>query len=236
METTQAAAANSARFDIYCNVHKGLRAFMSDTLMRVARMNPDDPGERDPVLFHVRQLLEILDAHIEHENEHVHPAIEARCAGASQQIAGEHESHRQAIARVEARLEAISNARQRQARGAAALALYRELALFIGENFEHMEMEESMHNSALWAAYTDDEIHLIHQRLLSAVDPAQMAVFLRWIVPNLSHPERCEMLGGMQQGMPPEAFEQVLELVRSHLGTRDWGKLSSALALEPAAA
>lgn len=236
MEPTETAAANSARFDIYRNVHKGLRAFMSDTLMRVARMDPDDPGERDPVLFQVRQLLEILDAHIKHENEHVHPAIEARCSGSSQQITGEHESHHQAIARVEARLEAIGNARQRQARGAAALALYRELALFIGENFEHMEAEESLHNSALWATYTDEEIHGIHQRLLSAVEPAKMAIFLRWIVPNLSHPERCEMLAGMQQGMPPEAFEKVLELVRPHLGTRDWSKLGSALALEPVAA
>jgi len=56
-------------------------------------------------------------------------------------------------------------------RAALAQRLYRHLALFIGENLQHMQVEETENNAALWALYSDDELAAIHDRLLASVPP-----------------------------------------------------------------
>ena len=157
----------------------------------------------------------------------MHPAIEARCPGTTERIGDEHAEHLDAMAALEAEAAAL---RALPSAG-AALRLYRHLARFVGENFLHMHVEESAHNSALWAAYSDAELLEIHQRILASIDPAEMALVLRWMVPAMSPAERAALLGEMQTQMPPEAMRCVLEIVRPHLDDSAWGKLAHALHL-----
>jgi len=112
--------------------------------------------------------------------------------------------------------------------------LGRGLEEFVGENFLHMHVEESALNSALWAAYSDAELLEIHQRILASIDPAEMALVLRWMVPAMSPGERAAMLGEMQTQMPPEAMRWALEIVRPHLDDSAWRKLARALRIPPA--
>jgi hypothetical protein len=56
----------------------------------------------------------------------------------------------------------------------AALQLYRHPARFVAENFEHMQVEETVHNEALWAHYTDAELKALHDRLRASIPPAEM--------------------------------------------------------------
>ena len=69
---------NTPRFDLYGPIHKGLRHFMHDTLWRVGHLDPQDDGERDETLAQLDSLLALLHSHVQHENDHVHSAIEAR--------------------------------------------------------------------------------------------------------------------------------------------------------------
>jgi hypothetical protein len=39
-----------------------------------------------------------------------------------------------------------------------ALRLYHHLALFVADNFQHMHIEETVHNPTLWAHYSDAEL------------------------------------------------------------------------------
>jgi hypothetical protein len=94
-----------------------------------------------------------------------------------------------------------------------------------------MHVEETVHNAALWSLYSDAELNEIHQRILAAVDPAEMGLVLRWMVPAMSPAERAGMLGEMQRQMPPEAMRGVLDTVRPHLDDHAWGKLARALNL-----
>jgi len=231
MSTTAASmkAALPARLDLYASIHKGLRLFMTDTLARVGRLDVDDPNELTATLAQVHSLLDLCRRHLEHENQFVHTALEARRPGASLRVAGEHDEHIDAIAALEAdaaALRALPGA-------AAAYRFYRHLALFVAENFVHMNVEETSHNAALWAAYSDAELAAVHQRLLASIDPAEMALVLRWVVPAMAPAERAAMLGAMQQEMPPEALRGVLEIVRPHLNDTAWAKLARALGIRP---
>lgn len=233
MSTATLAAAiktNAApRVDLYAGIHKALRLFMNHTLARVGCLDHDDPVDLNATLAQLQSLLEACRSHVIKENKFVHTAIEARRPGTCERIGSEHADHLDAIAALEAEaasLRALPTA-------AAAQRLYRHLARFVGENLEHMHAEESVHNSVLWAEYSDAELLEIHHRILASIDPAEMALVLRWMVPALTPAERAAMLGEMQQQMPPEAMRSVLDIVRPHLDDSAWAKLARALDIPP---
>jgi hemerythrin-like domain-containing protein len=216
---------SAPRHDIYAFIHKGLRAFMAHTLVRVGRLDPHDADDVAEARQELRALLDICEGHLDHENRFVHRAIESRSPGASAAIADEHQDHQEDIAALRALLERVPGSTE------GAYALYHALATFVAHNLEHMEKEETAHNAVLWACYSDEEILAIEHELVASIAPQEMQLALRWMLPHMNPAERAAMLGGMRQGAPAAVFEGALGLVRPLLGGRDWRKLSAALAL-----
>lgn len=229
-ELRQVAATQPARVDMYAGIHKALRALMADTLLAVGRMDADDDLELAQSTQRVVELLDFCGSHLRHENEFVHAAIEARAPGASAAIAHEHDEHEQHIASLGLAVEALRNCPAGQRTG-AALDLYRSLALFIAENFQHMHVEETAHNAVLWARYTDAELVAIHQALVASIPPQEMMFAIRWLVPFMNPAERTAMLADMQAHAPAPAFAAALDTVRPHLTEREWEKLARSLGL-----
>ncbi|GAB4037741.1 MAG: hypothetical protein Fur0014_05790 [Rubrivivax sp.] len=225
--------AAAPRFDLYAPIHKAIRLFMTDTLVRVGSMDSADLADTQAALGQLQGLLALLRSHVERENHFVHPALEARRAGGSSRIAEEHEEHLASIDALECEANAMTAAPLPE-REALALRLYRHLALFVAENLQHMHVEETSHNQQLWAAYRDDELIALNDELVASVPPTEMAVVLRWMAPALSHAELFGMLQALRAGMPPEAFTGVLDLVRERLPQPRWGKLAAALGVAQA--
>jgi hypothetical protein len=221
------AVPGAGRHDIYVNIHRALRLFMTDTLGRLGWLDTDDAEEVAATVGQLGALLAMCRGHAESENRFVHTAIEARRPGASLRVAEEHEEQHATLAALEAEAAALAAAPT----PALAQRLYRHLALFIAENFAHMHVEETALNQALWAAHDDAEIRGIEERIVAALPAEKMGLVLRWMTPALPPAERAGWLGAMQQSMPPEAFRGVLEVVRPTLDDKAWAKLARALHL-----
>ena len=221
--------ASAPRIDIYMSIHKAMRQFMFDTTYRVGRMDINDDGEMVATLDEVDALLHECSGHLKRENEFVHPALESRAAGSSNRIMEEHFDHIDAIDALHTEVLALRTAAP-QKRAILARALYLHLTLFVADNLTHMHVEETAHNSILWAKFSDAELEEIHHRILASIDESEMAGVLRWMVPAITHQERASMFGAMQASpMPRDAFNAVLELVRPTLEANNWQKLSCAL-------
>lgn len=221
------AAPAAVRYDLYANIHRALRLFMTDTLGRLGWLDVGDAEEVAATVGQLGALLAMCRGHAESENRFVHTAIEARRPGASLRVAEQHEEQHATLAALEDEAATLAAAPT----PALAQRLYRHLALFIAENFEHMQLEESAHNQALWAAYDDAEIVGIEQRIVAALPAEKVDLVLRWMTPALPPAERAAWLGGLQQAMPPEAFRGVLETIRPTLHDKAWAKLAQALGL-----
>lgn len=218
-------AAGAARHNIYAAIHKGLRAFMTHALVHAGRVDPRDSAELKELRQEVHALLDICTGHLQHENEVIHAAMEARRPGSSQRLADDHVTHLQDI---QALRELLG---QLDLDAGASQALYERLSAFVAHNFEHMASEESEHNEVLWATHSDAEILALEQRIVARLSPAESALAMRWMLPHLRPDERAGKLAEMRRHAPPEAFERVLDLLRPLLGGRDWLKLSQALDL-----
>ena len=227
-----AAPAAAGRMDLYAGIHKALRLFMTRTLCRVGSTDPGDADDVAATLDMVNRLLGLCELHLKDENDFVHPALEAAQAGSAARMAAEHVHHAEAIADLRDLAGLVADSRD-AARAAACSRLYRALALFVADNFQHMEVEESAHNAVLWAHYSDAELLAIEQALVASIPPPAMFEALHWFLPALNAPERAAMLAGMRQGMPPEPFLGVLDIARRTLAPQDEAKLRRALGLPP---
>lgn len=219
----------SPRLDLYAPIHKALRSFMTDTLARVGRLDVFDRADMAEALAQLDALLSQCANHLKHENEFMHPAIEARLPGGAARIADEHVQHLAAIEALREDARRLVDAGDAAQRPPLALRLYRHLALFVAENFEHMHVEETQHNAALWDHYSDAELAELHGRLMASLPPQEMLAVARWMVPALSPSERAGMLNGARADMPQHAFQALVGSVRPHLDGRAWAKLAPAI-------
>lgn len=228
------APSNAPRHDGYLGIHKAMRLFMCDTLTRIGRTDPGDDSEVRTTLAQLGDLLDLCELHIKDENDFIHPALERALPGSASRIHGEHGHHREAIANLRD-LAGLAANTQGGTRHGALSRLYRSMALFVAENFEHMNVEETEHNAVLWSHYSDAELQDIEHELVASIPPQAMMKALHWFLPGLNAPERAGMLRGMQTGMPPPAFQAVLDIARQTLSPSDFGKLSLALGVSATA-
>jgi hemerythrin-like domain-containing protein len=212
MQTIHATETNT-RFDMYLFVHKGLRAFMSSVLTTVGRIDAQDAAEVASGIEQVRQLLDICRAHLFAENQFLHTAMEARRRGSAYAMTNEHVQQEDLLEQLESKLFEIERSSGKELE-TKLLNLYRALALFVAENFQHMHAEETDNNGTLWSLYTDDELQAIHSELLKSIEPQKMIVFLRWVLPSVSRGERESILAGLQKEMPRPVFEHLLTRIR----------------------
>lgn len=217
------------RINMYAGIHKALRHFMSDTERRLSRTDASDNEDLHGALGQVRELLAMMRKHLQHERDFVHPAMNARRPGSAQVAEGDHDHHDWAIDKLLALCDHCAAAAG-SARFQHLEHLHLRLSVFIGENLVHMNLEETEHNAVLWACYTDEELHQIHERIVAAIAPEEMQATMRWMIPAVSPAERAGMLLGMRARMPPSVFEGILALTRSLISARDMQKLEAALA------
>lgn len=223
-------ATTQFRLNLYGPIHKALRAQMNDALIGVGRMDCGDQPEVIFALDAVGDLLEALRAHVAHENEFMHPAINAARSNGAQRTADDHEEHLAAIAELELAVQRVRTADGTE-RDFAAVLLYRQLALFLADNLQHMHIEETANNAILWENYSDAELGSLHERLVSSISPEAMQKTMRWMLPAISHSERVHMMLDIRSKLPSEAFAGVVESLRSLLSHRDYDKLVRALGL-----
>ncbi|WP_297107275.1 hypothetical protein [uncultured Devosia sp.] len=220
MTTTQ------PRHDMYSAIHKGIRYAHCQQLMHLSNFDIDDDVARDALIASMRRHMVLCHGHLHHENEHIHTALEARSPGASEVAEEGHVEHEQSFAEIENLIEALAKAPKSE-RAAAARALYRRFALFMAHDFEHMNEEETILQTALQYAFTDAELMEIEHRIVTSIPAEEVPLS---VVPMLCamHPsDRRATLSGMKQGMPPEAFGGVMEgMVRPHVSDREWAQLS----------
>jgi hypothetical protein len=205
-----------------------MRACMVDALVALGSADTGDEAATREAAERVLHLLALCEGHLAKENKFIHPAMEARAPGTSAALAGEHIEHERHIAQLRAGAVALCEA-PAAARAPAAQRLYQSLALFVADNFHHMQVEETEHNAVLWAHYSDAELAAIHDELVASIPPHEMMDILRWMVPSFNAAERLGFLSAVQAKAPPPAFEAMLQVARAHLSEADWNQLWTGL-------
>ena len=212
---------HATRFDLYGPVHKGLRAFLADTMQRFGRLDVEDPAQLREACEQALELLALLRGHVDHEDEHIHPVLDACRPGFAAQATDEHVAHRRQLEALAVEVRGLLAAPSY----AAADALYQNLAELMAENLVHMRLEDVDHQAVLWAHCTDAELAALDGRIVGSIPPTEMMTYLRWMLPAMSPPQRLRLLSALRAGAPDTMVAAVLRLAQQHLPAAAWHRL-----------
>jgi hypothetical protein len=207
-------------FDVYRNVHKGIRAELFAVTGSAGTVDPGDRAGRAALAAHVADVAALLDEHAEHEDLHVLPVLEAYAPALFERNTSDHAALDARVARISARASEISDAPAGERR-ARVHNLYLDLASFTGTYLGHQEFEERVVMPAVLDAIGVEGAIGVHQAIVSSIPPAAMARSLSIMLPAMNVDDRAEALGAMKQGAPAEVFGAVWSLTRSVLTPAD---------------
>lgn len=218
----------TGRYETYTRIHKALRLLMAETLASIGRTDAAQEAEVATTLRLVRELTAMCRVHLHTENQFLHTAMEARRPGSANLAARDHADHEVAIERVEADALAVEKSTG-EARASLLFTLYNRVAVFVGENLEHMNEEETHNQSVLWETHTDAELQAIEGAIIASHTPAETAASMRWMIPALPPAQGAALVGMLRRVMPEPAFHGLLGLIFTHVGAKDDVRLTRAL-------
>jgi hypothetical protein len=217
--------------DLYRDIHKAIRTELFAVTTEAASLDPSLGVARAGLARHVRDTVAFLVDHAEHEDAAIQPVLERELPDLAARVAVDHEV-------LEARMDDLVGLAEEAAVLDAADAGHRvhqvhlALASFTSAYLEHQDVEERVIMPALETAVGVEAVVGIHQAILAAIPPQEMAKSLALMLPAMNIDGRTELLGGMRAGAPAEVFDGVWSLAGSVLEPSDLVALAGRLGIE----
>jgi hypothetical protein len=221
-------ALEPVTFDLYRDIHKGIRAELFAVTGAAGSLDPADRAGRADLAAHVHTVADMLVLHAEHEDAAGQPVLEQHLPALAEQVAIDHPVLEARIAAIRELADTAVESPSEAARGDVH-RVYIELAAFTGAYLAHQDFEEREIMPALMRAIGFEEVLAIHQAIVGSIPPDAMAKSLAVMLPAMNVDDRTELLGGMQQGAPAEVFAQVFGLARSVLTPAEGNALARRL-------
>jgi len=163
------------RYNIFHQIHKGLRAMLYETALHIQHADFWNIDETEVAIEKINEVIRLFDKHAFSEDNHVFPAVEQYDPAIADAFEQEHikdhllgKSLAEAITRCQLApviTEKAEVAKEVQAR-------YIKFMVF---NLEHMAKEEEVLNRILWRYYSDEELMAITRQIIAEV-PADYIV------------------------------------------------------------
>jgi hypothetical protein len=233
MTTTETPAPElptMADFDLYRDIHKGIRGLLFSVTTRAGQVDPGDRAARADLAERVDGMVDFLVSHAHHEDDFVQPSITANLPELAARIDVEHAS-------IEATMETLRSIAFDARDVAPDVArrrthqLYVELATFTAAYLQHQDLEERVVMPALEKAVGFEALLEIHTAIVTSHTPQEMIEALGIMLPTMNLDDRSELLGGMRAGAPAEVFQGVWGFVGTVLEPADHRALATRLGL-----
>jgi hemerythrin-like domain-containing protein len=222
------AAWDLVAVDLYRDIHKGIRSELFSLTESAGWVDPGNRDDRMALVDHVRATHSLLESHAHHEDAVIQPVLERELPDVAERIERDHVALDMVFARIAD--VASSLAGDRGARRNCQL-LHLDLARFTADYLVHIDIEERVLMPSLEQVIGVEAVLGLNAAIISSIPPEEMGRSLALMLPAMNLEDRCELLGGMQAGAPPEVFAGVIDLARSVLRPEQFQPLATRLEL-----
>jgi hypothetical protein len=214
--------------DLYRDVHKGIRNGLFSLCERAGRVDPADDDQLGLIAADTSWMFELLDAHAEHEDATIGPALRDLDESLDELVRCEH-------AALDAAMQTISDLQRdidasRNGRAVRVRRCYLALASFTSAYLAHEATEELQVSAVLLTGLGTAGVRELEGAIVGSIKPDHFAGYLRLILPATNPSERAELLGGIRQAAPPEVFAATMHIASEVLVAADHERLVAALA------
>ena len=218
------------RFDLYTEVHKGIRRELCSWVGRLGRLNAENGSEVKQARTDFSVLSSLLASHAKHEERWVHPYLEKCAPDMVLELESEHAA---ADMLFDSAAEAFDSLVDYDGEAPWGLQqdLYRKFSNFTGQYLSHLAREENESMPVLQENHSDEELQALSAQLLGSIAPEEMAKFLTVMIPAMNLKERAKMLGGMKETAPKPAFEGICGIASQVLSATEWTDIRSRVGI-----
>ena len=198
------------RYNIFHMVHKGLRALLYDTAMRIQHTDCWDVEAATGLIGRIRQVIALFDQHAHCEENFVFTAIKKYEPSVADLFEQEHVKDHELGEQLAQVLAAYEDAPVLSGKVAIAPQIGQAFTRFLAFNVEHMAKEEDVLNKILWRYYSDEELAGITNDIIADIPPAILEQMNRWMLRGLNIPEITGWLRHVELKAPDFIYQALL--------------------------
>lgn len=210
------------RYNIFGQVHKGLRAMLYQTALHLQQTDFTNADAAEDALAQLAIAVDLFDKHAHTEDTMVFTAIEKNEPALVNAFEKEHEEDHALGQRLRGLLTAFAHTVSTDDKMIIGNAITEAFIDFMIFNLKHMAKEEDLINKALWKHYSDTELHGITQKIVASIAPQHMALFSRWMMRGLNNCEITNWLKEIKNTAPDFVFQSLMQTAARELDAPRW--------------
>ena len=218
---------NSNRFDIYKEVHKGVRKALFDLATLSGSTDFHNLESLQNLKAQFGRTYNLLETHAHSEDTYVEPLVQECEPETASALSKTHAALEVDISTLQKQLNGIDGSQDEAI--TQGRSFYLGLTRFIGAYLQHIADEEQIVQPLLWDKFSDSKLMETSIEIRANIPPPVMGNFLNCMIPAMNHGERVSMLSGMKQAAPPEVFSGVCKLAEGLLSKDDWASLEQSI-------
>lgn len=210
------------RYNIYYQVHKGLREMLYHTASLLQQTDFTNQEEAAGTIEQLKELIFLFDKHAHTEDHFILPAIVKHKPSAATLFEEEHVQDQELGNRMSILLHIFNSCTVEQEQLVAAGAIRSAFIEFMIFNLQHMAKEEIKLNELLWKYYTDEELKNITVQIVAQLPPDVMGRYSTWMIRALNNTEITNWLKEIKNNAPDFIFSNMMELAEKELPANRW--------------
>ncbi|MCW4470051.1 hemerythrin domain-containing protein [Flavobacterium sp. MFBS3-15] len=207
---------NYKRYNVFNNIHKGLRAMLFDTQLKIQQTDFNQP-EAAAVIEQLETALFYFDEHADHEDRYLISPIAKLEPLIAMELENDHLVDHHLSGQLISSIAQWKSAEDFKGRELAWRHIFYAVNEFIAFNLYHMNKEENQLLLLLWKYFTDEQIMAMEHELVQSIDPEVLMAESRWMMRGLSVPEIARWLEGIRIGAPKPVYDIYVQIAREEL-------------------
>ena len=205
------------RYNIFYQIHKGLRAMLYETGIELQRADFNDEEEAVEMLTRIESVVNLFVKHAHHEDTLVFPAVEKYEPSVVDAFEQEHVKDHELGSKLRTLIAMFDSVENDEEKIQLGSAIRKGFVEFLSFNLEHMAKEEDIINNLLWRYYTDQEIKAIEYDVISGQTPETRAEASKWMLRGLSNQEITRWLKIVEKNAPEVVFNNLFSMAEKEL-------------------
>jgi hypothetical protein len=217
------------RYNIFHQVHKGLKALLYETALQVQHTDFWNVEEGDDVIEQIDEVLLLFEKHTHSEDAYIFPAVKKYDPSVAHAFEREHVKDHFLGQLLAGAILIYKNAGIITEKSESGMQVHAAFLKFMLFNIEHMAKEEEVLNPVLWRYYTDEELMAISEQIIANIPQDCMTQYSKWMMRGLNNAEITAWLRRVERSAPEAVFQSLFVIAEKELTEMRFRPVSEGL-------
>lgn len=210
------------RFNIFNQIHKGLRALLYDTALAIQHTEFLQAEQARHAFDKVEKTLWLFDSHAHTEDELLFPLLQTFAPDIVMDFEQQHQRDHELSESLRLIIHSYAFVADDTEKLQCGILLQQAFDEFTAFNLQHMNREETIINEALWQHYADQDIAAIEKTIVASLPPDKAEFSGKWIMRGLNSTEIITWLKKVQAMAPDFVFNGLCAIGARELPAERW--------------